>query len=109
MVQNSGSPAAQLSRMPPTGTVPDRPNLTATAVLWFLGVRPATAPPTKPPQISPGSFPIKSVSPSTMRPDLQASTIFPCAGPVPAPPKPAITATAPGPAAPDTPGTMGEA
>jgi uncharacterized protein (TIGR03435 family) len=44
-----------------------------------------------------------------MRPDLQASTIFPCAGPVPAPPKPAITATAPGPAAPDTPGTMGEA
>jgi uncharacterized protein (TIGR03435 family) len=40
---------------------------------------------------------------------LQASTIFPCAGPARGPSKPAITEMAPGPAAPDTPATRGEA
>jgi uncharacterized protein (TIGR03435 family) len=39
----------------------------------------------------------------------RASTIFPSAGPPLPPPTPAITATAPGPAAPDTPATMEQA
>ena len=94
---------------PPISTAPDKPNLTTTAVPSSLAPRPPTAPPTKPPPISPASFPIKSISPSPMRPASRASTIFPYAGPALAPPTPAITATAPGPAAPDTPATMAQA